>query len=106
MKLLTVDEAYKLTPNTIYRLGYDAYNMGVFEWKHEATMFTINADDSRGVRLKGSCRYEGTTEWLGPDDYLYEHGPICRGSGAEPCWILEEHETYSDIVPFSGCKND
>ena len=38
------------------------------------------------------------SEWSAEGDYLYMcNGFLCRGSGAEPLWILKDYEKYIDI---------
>ncbi len=106
MKLLTRDVAMQLSPDEIIRLGYKAYNEGEFLWMHISTQLTPESHIQ--CRLTGYFSYESQkayemVNWSGPQDFLYEfQGCICRGSGAEPCWILEEGETSSDISRYAG----
>ncbi len=109
MQLITKDLALTLKQDQIYRLGYNSYNEGEFLWKHISTQLinTNYGDLKRQVRLLGLFKYEDMGEWDGPRDYLYEFkSAICRGSGAEPCWILEEGETSSNIRPYEGWIED
>ena len=101
MKLLTRNVAMQLSTDSVIRLGYKAYNEGEFNWKHISTNLTPEMHTP--CRLTGYFQYDDQTNWIGPADYLYEfQGCICRGSGAEPCWILEEGETSSDITRYAG----
>ena len=103
MKLVTTKVALEFEKGKIYRLGYNHYNKGIFFWEHD------KVDEHRGetmfseFRLVGRFSYDSPQTLSDKGDYLYEfEGAICRGSGAEPCWLLEESETEDDIKNING----
>lgn len=68
------------------RLYYHSTNKGDFMWRH---------DHVEGDRVFGQFRYDeymvyGEAGWSKVHDILYEfEGVVCRGSGAEPVWLVE-----------------
>ena len=80
------DENFGVT----WRLGYDCVNSDEFLW--ETTKITSD-------RVHGRfCYLDMGSEWSDVGDYLYMcNGFLCRGSGAEPLWILKDYEKYIDI---------
>lgn len=80
MEPLTLDFFRALQPGMKIWLYYNHYNTGAFMWEHSY----VN-DEGRVV---GKFRYGETGEWSEEGDYLYEfRGVVCRGSGAEPCFL-------------------
>ena len=88
MKL--IEDTNQLKVGEVKRLGYNCVNSDEFLW--ETTKITSD-------RVHGKfCYLDMDSEWSAEGDYLYMcNGFLCRGSGAEPCWILEDYEKYIDI---------
>ena len=88
MKL--IEDTNQLKVGEVKRLGYNCVNSDEFLW--ETTKITSS-------RVHGKfCYLDMGSEWSEEGDYLYMcNGFLCRGSGAEPCWILEDYEKYIDI---------
>ena len=96
MDILFFDTAIedKLPIGEVVRLGYNCINIGEFLW--ETTKFSKD-------RVCGKFFYRGfevDNEWSAEGEYLYKcikTNLLCRGSGAEPLWILKDYENPKDI---------
>ena len=101
---LTTELSIDLTPGEIYLLGYNHYNTGMFAWKHQeislvSEKYHYDEKPEEKIRLVGQYRYPEQEEFSKPGDYLYEYmGMICRGSGAEPLFILKDNLAYPDQI--------
>ena len=101
---LTTELSIDLTPGEIYLLGYNHYNTGMFAWKHQelslvSQKYHYDEKPEEKIRLVGQYRYPEQEEFSKPGDYLYEYmGMICRGSGAEPLFILKDNLAYPDQI--------
>ena len=96
--VLTKHLVPQLEKGKIYRMGYNCYNIGIFWWEHDCI------DEKRGstmfseLRLRGRFSYDGPNNLSDKGDYLYEfEGVICRGSGAEPVYILSDKVEEKDL---------
>ena len=97
-KKLTSKLAIDLIRGEIYLLGYNHHNKGMFSWKHQE--ISLVHDE---IRLVGQYRYPEMEEFSKLGDYLYEFmGIICRGSGAEPLFILNDNHSYPDQIISIG----
>ena len=57
-------------------------------------------------RLKGEYAYATPNNFSDKGDYLYEfEGVMCRGSGAEPCFLLEDSEELKDVPHWDDYCN-
>ena len=103
MKLLTIEEARSLLePGEIYKFGYNhGFNCGEFFGLFDR-IETIKEERPSGIhksqKIFGAIFYNENeipahmTKF--PDYFLYEfEGNFCSGSGAEPVWLLEHHES-------------
>jgi hypothetical protein len=104
MRLITVEYAQTITPDTELRIGYKSTNMGEFFYKHCSTAVNERSE----LRMTGYYSYEDPTQLEGPiEGCMYEFGGcMCRGSGAEPCWILEGEEQAPDIRRGEGWNDE
>ena len=105
--ILTPQLALKMEKGKIYRMGYNCYNKGIFWWEHDSV------DEKRGktmfseFRLKGRFSYSGPETLSDKGDYLYEfEGVICRGSGAEPCYLIADNIEEKDLPHWDEIKGD
>ena len=101
MKILFFNTSLKdrLPIGEVVRLGYNCINVGEFLW--ETTKFSKD-------RVCGKFFYRGSevdNEWSAEGEYLYKcvkTNLLCRGSGAEPLWILKDYENPKDIRYHEG----
>jgi hypothetical protein len=95
MKLILNHDEFK--KGETLRLAYNCVNQGEFLWE------TVDKIDCIYPHFKGEKRIVGrfqypNEEWSEIGDYLYTFNyMVCRGSGAEPLWILDDYETAKDI---------
>ena len=107
MELLTLEKTPGLLESgEVYKMGYNhGYNCGGFFYLFDR-IETIEEERPNGIhksqRIFGAIFYDENempahmTEF--PDSYIYECDNLfCRGSGAEPVWLLEHHESCEDI---------
>ncbi len=97
--VLTPELAKKLEKGKIYRLGYNCYNIGIFYWEHDSIFEDIKSPTMFSeFRLKGRFSYESPEKLSDKGDYIYEfEGVMCRGSGAEPCYLIADHIVEQDL---------
>ena len=88
---LTVDFFNKLNRNQTLVLGYNWVNQGVFFWEHKKVV-SYDLSGSIEYRVSGCAAHlndDCKPVWMKEDEYLYEfEGLICRGSGAEPLYLV------------------
>ena len=98
MKVITEINEETFPIGEVIRLGYNCVNVGEFLWettRHEENnvwgRFLFSQD--KGI-------------WSNEFDYLYTYtfthtkeneSYVCKGSGAEPLWRLEDYEKAEDI---------
>ena len=93
MKLILNHDEFK--KGEVLRLGYNCVNQGEFLWE---TIKITNCPNFKGQkRIVGKFKYPNEN-WSEEGDFLYTFNSlVCRGSGAEPLWILNKDETSEDI---------
>ena len=94
---LTLEYFKNLSKNKIVVLGYNWINQGEFLWRHNRIIRNSWMDENS--RIIGDVGYLNNSKepaWMGEGEYLYEFvGVICRGSGAEPLYLISDnHEAY------------
>jgi len=98
MKVITEINEETFPIGEVIRLGYNCVNVGEFLWettKHE------------GDRVRGRFLFsQDKGIWSDELDYLYTYtfthtkeneSYVCKGSGAEPLWSLEDYDKPRDI---------
>ena len=98
-RLLTVRDFEQLKKGQLVHLGYCHINQGHFYWRHER----VEED-----RVFGQFAYydpldtpdmglDAALDECEVDDFLYEfQGHVCRGSGAEPVFFMEDFERFAN----------
>ena len=98
---LTVEYFKNLKRSKIIVLGYNWINQGLFLWEHKkvSSYHYHYGIEHRVSGCPAQLNDDRKPVWMKEDEYLYEfEGLICRGSGAEPLYLVsDDHKEYIGV---------